>query len=62
MENTSPIHIQEIIYGSPYAVISSRISKWEADGIIQKLASRIYTTNLENTTNDIIQRNPPHYR
>lgn len=57
MENNSPLHLQEIIYGSPDSVISRRISKWEDDGIVRKIASRIYTSNFEDTPEDIIQRN-----
>jgi Fic family protein len=57
MENNSPIPRQEIIYGSADAVISRRISKWESDGVIRKIASRLYTSNFEDTAEDIIQRN-----
>tara|TARA_R110000851_G_scaffold3114_3_gene12676 strand:- start:54776 stop:56257 length:1482 start_codon:yes stop_codon:yes gene_type:complete len=57
MENNSPIHLQEIIYGSPDSVTSRRISKWEDDGNVRKIASRIYTSNFEDTPEDIIQRN-----
>lgn len=57
MENTPPIHLQEIIYGSSDAVVSRRISKWEDDGLIRKIAPRIYTSNLEDTPKDIIERN-----
>jgi Fic family protein len=51
------VHLQEIIYGSPDAVTSRRISKWEDEGIIRKIAPRIYTSNLEDTPEDIIRRN-----
>ncbi|TLP75690.1 Fic family protein [Maribacter sp. ACAM166] len=57
MEKHTPLHLQEIIYGSPDSVISRRISKWEDDGIVRKIASRIYTSNLEDTPEDIIRRN-----
>tara|TARA_R110002020_G_scaffold475949_1_gene714840 strand:+ start:17690 stop:19171 length:1482 start_codon:yes stop_codon:yes gene_type:complete len=57
MEKNSPLHLQEIIYGSPDSVTSRRISKWEDDGIVRKIASRIYTSNFEDTPEDIIQRN-----
>ncbi len=57
MEKNTPIHLQEIIYGSSDSVTSRRISKWEDEGIIRKIASRIYTSNLEDTPEDIIRRN-----
>jgi Fic family protein len=57
MEKNTPIHLQEIIYASPDSVTSRRISKWEEEGIIHKIASRIYTSNLEDSPEDIIRRN-----
>ncbi|WP_346881288.1 Fic family protein [uncultured Algibacter sp.] len=57
MEKNSQIHLQEIIYGSPDSTISRQISKLEKEGQIRKIASRIYTSNLEDTHEDIIQRN-----
>ena len=57
MEKNTPLHLQEIIYGSPDSVTSRRISKWEDEGIVRKIASRIYTSNLEDTSEDIIRRN-----
>ncbi len=57
MESSSQLHLQEIIYGSPDSVTSRRISKWENDSIVRKIAARIYTPNFEDTPEDIIQRN-----
>lgn len=57
MENGKPIHLQEIIYGSQDSVVSRRISKWEDEGLILKIASRIYTSNFEDSPEDIIRRN-----
>jgi Fic family protein/uncharacterized protein (UPF0335 family) len=57
MEKNNQIHLQEIIYGSPDSTISRQISKLEKEGLIKKIASRIYTSNLEDTPEDIIQRN-----
>jgi len=57
MEKSKPIHLQEIIYGSPESNISRQISNLEKEGKIRKIASRIYTSNLEDTAEDIIQRN-----
>ena len=57
MEKNAPLHLQEIIYGSPDSVTSRRISKWEDEGIVRKIAPRIYTSNLEETPAAIIRRN-----
>lgn len=51
------VHLQEIIYGSPDSVISRRISKWENEGKIRKIAPRIYTSNFEDSPENIIRRN-----
>lgn len=57
MKKNIPIHLQEIIYGSADSVISRRISNWESEGIVRKIASRLYTSNLEDLPADIIKRN-----
>ncbi len=57
MEKNSQIHLQEIIYGSSDPNISRQISKLEKEGKIRKIASKIYTSNFEDTPEDIIQRN-----
>ncbi|MBJ7882880.1 Fic family protein [Gelidibacter salicanalis] len=57
MEKNRPLHLQEIIYGSADSVTSRRISKWEDDGLVRKIASRLYTSNLEDAPADIIKRN-----
>ncbi len=57
MEKKTPIHLQEIIYGSSDSVTSRRISKWEKEGRVRKIAPRIYTSNLEDSPDDIIRRN-----
>lgn len=57
MEKNSQLHLQEIIYGSPDSTISRQISKLEKEGKIRKIASKIYTSNFEDTPEDIIQRN-----
>jgi hypothetical protein len=51
------VHLQEIIYGSPDSVISRRISKWEDEGKIRKIAPRIYSSNFEDSPENIIRRN-----
>src|SRR5690606_38680651 len=57
MENNIPLRLQEIIYGSSDSTVSKRISKWVQEGIVRKIAARIYTSNLEDTPEDIIGRN-----
>jgi hypothetical protein len=57
MEKGDPLHLQEIIYGSPDSVTSRRISRWEDDGFIRKIAPRLYTSNFEDSPEDIIKRN-----
>lgn len=57
MEKNTPSHLQEIIFGSSDSVASRRISKWEKEGMVRKLAPRIYTSNLEDSPEDIIRRN-----
>ncbi len=57
MEKNSQMHLQEIIYGSSDPNISRQISKLKKEGAIRKIASKIYTSNFEDTPDDIIQRN-----
>lgn len=57
MKKNSHIYLQEIIYGSSDPAISRQISKLEKEGAIRKIASKIYSSNFEDTPEDIIQRN-----
>jgi Fic family protein len=57
MENNIPIHLQEIIFGSSDSSISKKISKFEKEGVIRKIAPRIYTSNLSESPEEIIRRN-----
>ena len=57
MENTLPIHLQEIIYGSSDSVVSRQISKLEKEGKIRKIAPRVYSANLTDSPEEIIRRN-----
>ncbi|VAW11457.1 hypothetical protein MNBD_BACTEROID03-1220 [hydrothermal vent metagenome] len=57
MEKNTPLHLQEIVYGSPDSIISRHISKLEKEGTLRKIASRLYTSNLEDSPEDIIRRN-----
>lgn len=57
MENILPIHLQEIIFSSSDPKISKQISKLEKEGRLVKIAARIYTSNLKESPESIIQRN-----
>lgn len=57
MENTLPIHLQEIIFSSSISAISQQISKFEKEGKLKKITSRIYTSNMADEPEVIILRN-----
>ena len=57
VEKNNSNHLPEIVYGSGDPSISRNIAKLEKEGKIRKIASRLYTSNLEDTPEDIIQRN-----
>lgn len=57
MENNLPIHLQEIVFGSSDKKVSRQISKLEKDGKIRKIAPRVYSSNLTEPVEEIIQRN-----
>ncbi len=57
MENSLPIHLQEVIFGSSDSNISKKVSKLEKQGKIKKIAPRLYTGNLEENPKTIVRRN-----
>ena len=57
MENNLPIYLQEVIYGTSDSAISRKISKLERDGIIRKIAPRLYSSNLNDRPEEIVNRN-----
>lgn len=57
MEKNRQIHLQEVLYSSSDPAISRQLSKLEKGGHIRKIASRIYTSNFEDTVENIIIRN-----
>ncbi len=57
MGKIPPPRLQEIIFGSGNKVASARISNLEKQQIIQKVAPRIYTSNLDEEPASIIKRN-----
>lgn len=48
---------KEIIFGSSDPNVSRMISKKEKDGVLRKIAPRIYTTNLIDSPENIVRRN-----
>jgi Fic family protein len=57
MENILPIHLQEIMFSSSDQKISKQISKLEKNGMIRKIAQRIYSSNFIDPPEAIIRRN-----
>ncbi|MFT7036038.1 MAG: Fic family protein [Cyclobacteriaceae bacterium] len=57
MEKIFPVDLQEVIYGSSDSAISKQISKFEKEGRIRKIAPRIYSTNLDDSPEEIVKRN-----
>lgn len=47
--------LQEIIIGTKER--SKEIGKWDKEGLVRKIAPRVYTSNLEETPEKIIRRN-----
>ena len=57
MENSVPIHLQEVVFSSSNPTISKQISKWEKEKKLRKIAPRIYSGNLIDNEEVIIRRN-----
>jgi hypothetical protein len=57
MEKNPSIHLQEVLFGSADKTESKRIKSLEKQGLIRKIAPRIYTSNLTEDPSDIIKRN-----
>ncbi len=57
MEKNLPLHLQEVIFSSSDPKISRQISKLEKSGFIKKIAPRIFSPNLEESSELIIRRN-----
>ena len=57
MEKNLPIHLQEVLFGSADKTESRKIASLEKQGLIKKIAPRIYTSNLEEDSAVIIKRN-----
>lgn len=57
MQKTLPLHLQEIIYASSDSYMSWQISELERKGKIRKIASKIYSANLDEEPSILIRRN-----
>jgi prophage maintenance system killer protein len=57
MEKNSPLHLQEVLFGSQDPKISNQLSKLLKAGMIRKIAPRLYTSNLTEPVESIIRRN-----
>lgn len=55
MEKNVPLHLQEIIFANK--TISRQISNWEKEGLVKKIAPRIYTGKVEAAPEELIRRN-----
>jgi len=55
MEKDIPLHLQEIIFTDKR--LSRQISKWEKEGLIKKIAPRIYSGKMEGAPEVLIRRN-----
>ncbi len=57
MENILRSHLPEIVFASSEPTVSRQISKLEKEGRLIKISPRIYTSNLLDSSEVIIQRN-----
>ena len=56
-KQTSLSSIPEIIFPSNNNGLNQRFLKWKKQGLIRKIAPRIYTSNLKDAPQDIIRKN-----
>ena len=57
MENSNPVVLSEILFGSANPAESKRIQQLVRKGLAYKIAPRVYTTNLADNTHAIVKRN-----
>ena len=57
MEKIPPSQLQEVVFGTSNKIESRRISNLEKQGLLKKIAPRIYTSNFEEAAAVIIKRN-----
>jgi hypothetical protein len=57
MKENRTIHLQEVLFGSSIKAESRRISQLVKQGTIIKIAPNLYTSNIHDTSENIIKRN-----
>lgn len=57
MENIFPAFDKELIHSSSTPIVSKQLSKLVASGDIRKIAPRLYSSNLEDSPEEIVRRN-----
>ena len=57
MKSKLPLHLHEILFSSSVPEESRKINALVKKGALKKLASKIFTSNLEDAAEDIIKRN-----
>ncbi|OYZ01673.1 MAG: hypothetical protein B7Y37_05815 [Sphingobacteriia bacterium 28-36-52] len=57
MENSNPVVLSEILFGSANPAESKRIQQLVRKELAYKIAPRVYTTNLVDNTHAIVKRN-----
>ena len=55
MENSNPVVLSEILFGSANPAESKRIQQLVRKGLAYKIAPRVYTTNLADNTHAIVK-------
>ncbi len=55
MEKDIPLHLQEIIFTDK--TLSRQIAKWEKEGLIKKIAPRLYSGKMDASPETLIRRN-----
>jgi hypothetical protein len=51
MDASLPLELPEIIFSSSDTTLSRKINRMEAEGKLRKLASKIYTPNMDEVNN-----------
>lgn len=57
MEKNIPLHLQEILFATSDLAESKQLSKLVKQGAIRKIAPKVYTSNFNDSPEDIIKRN-----
>jgi hypothetical protein len=57
MKRNPHLYLSEVLFGSADKVESRAISKMLKEGVIRKIATRVYTSNLADSPEAIIKRN-----